>query len=114
MVDQTCIWTDENGRQYHHWVYPRDATIKLFLDDFNQGRFPPLRETDSVCGNFILAKLNNQNQWVPVYFGKGDLSVLVDDIGRPSKRSLDLKGVTHVICIISTIWTMPVGKDIIY
>jgi hypothetical protein len=100
MADQTCIWTDKSGRQYEYRVYPRDATIKSFIDDFNRGcgrgPFPPLREEDWVRGNFIFAKLNDRNQWVPVYFGIGDLSVLVDEIGRPSKQSLDLKGVTHV------------------
>jgi hypothetical protein len=80
MADQTCTWTGASGTKYTFYVYPRGTTVT------------------PMDGNYVYAKLNNQNQWVPVYFGEGDLSQRAgsDSSSHHRKRCIDSKGATHV------------------
>jgi hypothetical protein len=69
-------WTGASGYGYIYHVFEIDADI-------------PARP-----GNFIYARLNQENTWIPVYMGQGDLAT------RPVPPDLmpciRAKGATHV------------------
>jgi hypothetical protein len=77
MIDTTEIWTGASGAHYVFYIYERHATV-------------PTRD-----GLFIYTKRNEENLWVPVFIGHGDLAVRASQdaalIGR-----IDAKGATHV------------------
>ena len=74
----TCVWTGVSGTQYTYYIWPRHPDIGA-----------------DQLGNYIYAKPNSQNQWVPVYIGQGDLSVrATSDHHRTS--CIDSKGATAV------------------
>jgi hypothetical protein len=81
MADQTCTWTGASGAKYTYYVYKRGTPVDPGKD-----------------GNYIYAKMNAQNQWVPVYFGEGDLSNRAGGSGSNHHRKdcIDSKGATHV------------------
>jgi len=74
---QTCDWPGASGKTYRYFVYQRHPSI-------NQGQ----------DGNYVYAKLVN-NQWVPVYFGEGDLSSRATS-DHHKTDCIDRKGATHV------------------
>jgi hypothetical protein len=80
MADQTCVWTGASGTKYTYYIYPRGTTV------------------NPADGNYVYSKLNNQNQWVPVYFGEGDLTKRAGSDGgaHHRKKCIDSKGATHV------------------
>jgi hypothetical protein len=80
MANQTCIWAGASGKKYTFYVYPRGTTVT------------------PMDGNYVYAKLNAHNQWVPVYFGEGDLSKRAgsDSSSHHRKKCIDTKGATHV------------------
>jgi hypothetical protein len=78
MADQTCTWTGTSGTAYTYYVYPRGTAVNPGID-----------------GNYVYTKLNSQNQWVPVYFGEGDLSQRAGS-NHHQKQCIDSKGATHV------------------
>jgi predicted GIY-YIG superfamily endonuclease len=51
---QTCEWPGVSGKKYQYYVYPFGASLK------------------EAAGNYIYAKLNYKNQWVPLYIGETD------------------------------------------
>ena len=80
MAEQTCTWTGASGTNYTYYVYPRGTSI------------------NAANGNYVYTKLNGQNQWVPVYFGEGDLSKRAGSAGGDHHRKtcIDSKSATHV------------------
>jgi hypothetical protein len=78
MADQTCTWTGASGKSYTYYVYPRGTVVNPGKD-----------------GNYVYSKLNSQNQWVPVYFGEGDLAARAGS-NHHQKKCIDSKGATHV------------------
>lgn len=75
---KTCNWNGASGTSYKYYVYELPHS---FNDDQN--------------GNYIYTKINNNNKWVPIYIGQGDLG---DRVG-PSHHKADCissKGATHV------------------
>jgi hypothetical protein len=78
MAGETYTWTGASGTAYFFYVYPRHPIINS-----NQ------------MGNYIYAKRNQNNQWVPVYIGQGDLSVRCTT-NHHQIRCLDSKGSTHI------------------
>jgi hypothetical protein len=72
----TCTWTGASGTGYTYWIYPRHPDI-------------------SGIGNYIYALLNDQNQWVPVYIGQGDLSVRLTK-NHHQIECINSKRATHV------------------
>jgi hypothetical protein len=77
-TQETCTWTGASGKQYLYYVFPRHPVIN-----------------DGQDGNYVYAKKNLQGQWVPVYFGQGDLSKrATPDHHRIG--CIDTKSATHV------------------
>lgn len=74
----SCTWTGASGRKYIYAVYARHPDV-----------------TPNEPGNFIYAKLDKQNRWVPIHISQGNLTqrAAVD-----SERidCIDAKGATHV------------------
>lgn len=80
----TCDWIGAGGTRYTYHIYELPATF-----DPNQN------------GNYIYAKRNIQNKWVPIYIGQGDLS----DRSGPNHHQADCikrKGATHFHCHLNT------------
>jgi hypothetical protein len=76
----TCTWTGGSGKQYKYFIWELPASL-----DPNQD------------GNYIYARRNPQNQWVPIYIGEGDLA----DRAGPNHHKADCikrKGATHFHC----------------
>lgn len=78
MTIPTCKWKGASGAEYEYFIYVRGTPVDAGKD-----------------GNYIYTKKNDKNQWVPVYFGEGDLS---NRAGKGHHRSscIDSKGATHV------------------
>jgi hypothetical protein len=76
--DQTCEWPGVSGKKYKYWVYPRHPKLK------------------DEAGNYIYAKVNDKNQWVPVYIGEGILSQRATGDNHHRIACIDRKGGTHV------------------
>ena len=74
---QTCVWQGVSGVKYTYYVYPRHPSINAGQD-----------------GNYIYAKIEN-NSWVPVYFGQGELSVRATG-NHHQIECIDSKRATHV------------------
>lgn len=77
---QTCDWIGNSGTRYKYHINPLPVSFNPDQD-----------------GNYIYAKLNNQQQWVPIYIGEGDLA----DRSGSSHHQADCirrKGATHFHC----------------
>jgi hypothetical protein len=74
----TCVWTGRSGKTYTYYVWQRHPDV-----------------APDQKGNYIYAKQNAQNQWVPVYIGEGDLSVRCSQ-DHHQRECIDLKRATAV------------------
>jgi hypothetical protein len=74
----TCTWTGLSGNDYKYYVWPRHPNVK-----------------DGQMGNYICAKKNSEDRWVPVYIGQGDLSVRSTN-NHHRIECIDAKGATHI------------------
>jgi hypothetical protein len=75
---QTCTWTGTSGKKYVYDVYRRHPKVAPHQP-----------------GNFIYAKMDQQNRWIPIYIGQGDLTQRAAmDPGR--SKCIDANGATHV------------------
>jgi hypothetical protein len=77
MAERTCTWTGASGRKYVYDVYPRHPKMT------------------QQAGNFIYAKMDERNRWVPVYIGQGDLMQRAA-VKQDRLACIDAKGATHV------------------
>ena len=77
MTDMTSLWLGDSGAEYKFFVYERHPDV-------------PSRP-----GIFIYAKKNDEDLWVPIYVGHGDLSVRGTNDSELLAR-IDAKGATHV------------------
>jgi len=77
MSDETALWIGESGAKYHYYVYARHPDV-------------PRR-----MGLFVYAKKNHEDLWVPVFIGRGDLSVRATADAELVAR-IDQKQATHV------------------
>jgi hypothetical protein len=74
----TCNWIGASGTLYRYFVHPLPQS-------FNAGQ----------PGNYIFAKVNAENKWVPIYIGIGDLGDRVTD-NHHQWACIRSKGATHV------------------
>ncbi len=74
----TCNWIGESGTSYHYFVHPLPANFK-----------------PDQPGNYIFAKLNAENRWLPIYIGQGDLGDRVTG-NHHQWDCIRRKGATHV------------------
>ncbi|HXF88592.1 MAG TPA: GIY-YIG nuclease family protein [Xanthobacteraceae bacterium] len=73
----TCNWQGVSGRVYKYWVHPIKTPLK------------------AAAGNYIFAKLNNLDQWVPVYIGQTEnLSERFDN--HHAMPCIKRNGATHI------------------
>ena len=74
----SCNWKGASGKVYTHYIY---ALPYSFNEDQD--------------GNYIYAKTNSNNAWVPIYIGQGDLG---NRIGSQHHKAdcIQSKGATHV------------------
>ena len=75
---EKCIWTGASGTHYTYFVWLLPASF-----DPNQD------------GNYIFSKKNDQERWVPIYIGQGDLADRVSD-NHHQANCIRNKGATHV------------------
>jgi hypothetical protein len=78
--DPVCIWTGASGVSYTYYIRPCGAAL-----------------APSQMGNYIYAKKNSEDEWVPIYIGQGDLSG-----SGPHQQLLDSRGATHVHMHLTT------------
>jgi len=78
MANSTCDWLGKSGNTYTYRVHPLPVS-------FNNNPY----------GNYIYAKINSNNQWVPIYIGEGDLGDRVSD-NHHQASCIKSKGATHV------------------
>lgn len=79
----TCNWIGTSGARYTYYIYELPTSFNP-----NQN------------GNYIYAKKNIKNKWVPVYIGQGDLA----DRSGPSHHRADCikrKNATHFHCSLN-------------
>ncbi len=55
----------------------------------------PITFNPNQDGNYIFAKTNSENKWVPIYIGEGDLASRVGD-SHHQATCIRNKGATHV------------------
>jgi len=73
----TCNWIGKSGNSYEYHIHNLPPNFK------------------SLPGNYIFAKLNANNKWVPVYIGETeDLSERFDD--HHKMPCIKRKGATHI------------------
>ncbi len=77
MADQTCTWTGASGRKYVYDVHPRHQKVP------------------QEAGNFIYARMDERNRWIPIYIGQGDLAQRAA-VEQERLACVDAKGATHV------------------
>jgi len=75
---ETCTWTGASGRKYVYDVYRRHPKV-----------------APHQAGNFVYAKMDTQNRWVPIYIGQGDLTQRAA-VERDRAICIDSNGATHV------------------
>lgn len=75
---ETCVWQGASGKQYTYYIWRRHPNI-------NNGQ----------AGNYIYAKRNQQDLWVPIYIGEGDLSVRCTR-SHHQQTCINSRGATHV------------------
>lgn len=74
---QEIQWTGASGKKYTYYIW------KLPVD------FSPDQN-----GNYIYSKLNENNKWVPIYIGQGDLKQRTDN--HHQAPCIKRKGATHI------------------
>ena len=74
---QTCTWTGASGRKYVYDVYR------------------PHQRVTQQPGNFIYAKMDDRNRWIPIYIGQGDLTQGAA-VEQDRLACIEEKGATHV------------------
>jgi hypothetical protein len=84
MTDETSLWTGESGANYTYYVYERHPDI-------------PKR-----MGVFIYSKKNDEDLWVPLFIGHGDLSVRSNTDPELMAR-INAKGATHVLLRVNSV-----------
>jgi len=73
-----CTWTGKSGQNYIYYV-------SALPPNFNE----------SQPGNYIFAKKNSENRWVPIYIGEtSDLGERFEDHHKMS--CIKRKGATHI------------------
>jgi predicted GIY-YIG superfamily endonuclease len=73
----TCDWPGVSGKKYTYHVYAFGTALK------------------AEPGNYIYAKLNDKNQWAPLYIGETD--DLENRVATHEKREcVRQNGVTHI------------------
>jgi hypothetical protein len=77
MAEEISIWVGESGAKYPYYVYDRDLRV-------------PKR-----MGIFIYSKKNDEDLWVPLFVGQGDLS-LQASADRDLVARIEAKGATHI------------------
>lgn len=70
------------------WVGASRAPYLYYVYDVNEIIPPNL-------GNYIYARIEDGRNWVPIYFGRGDLSICAGDKADLMK-CIELKGATHI------------------
>ena len=75
---QSVTWRGASGDGYTYWVYQI-----------------PVAFVTGVEGNYVYSKLEN-NVWVPLYIGQGDLGVRANIEKHHQSQCLKSKGATHV------------------
>lgn len=73
----TVNWTGGSGRQYTYHIYPLPVNF-----DPNQS------------GNYIYSRLSQDNKWIPIYIGQGDLKDRTENHHKAT--CIRSKGATHV------------------
>lgn len=73
-----CNWEGASGTRYPFHIYVRHPDVENGQD-----------------GNYIYARRNAENRWVPVYIGQGDLSVRCTK-NHHQIECIDSKKATHV------------------
>lgn len=74
----TCNWIGASGTNYTYYIHELPVSFEENND-----------------GNYIYSKLNQENKWVPVYIGEGDLGDRVSD-NHHQAACIKSKGATHV------------------
>ena len=77
----TCVWRGMSGRQYTFYVFQLPYAFNANQD-----------------GNYIFARLNEQQLWVPVYIGQGDLARRANPDTHERGMCIRQRGATHVHC----------------
>lgn len=70
-------WTGASGTEYKYYVWELPVS------------FGPNQD-----GNYIYSKLNQNNKWVPIYIGQGDLKDRTENHHRAD--CIKRKGATHI------------------
>ena len=78
MATKKCNWIGESGTKYTYSVFKLPVS---FPDDL---------------GNYIFCKSNNQQHWVPIYIGEGNLKDRVTDENHHQSNCIKRKRATHV------------------
>ena len=78
MASPKCDWTGASGTKYTYYVYELPASLKDKL------------------GNYIFTKRNNENRWVPIYIGEGNLKDRVTSGDHHQADCIARKSPTHV------------------
>jgi hypothetical protein len=74
MTINSITWTGASGTSYTYYIQPRGSPL-----------------APNQMGNYIYAKKNAEDQWMPVYIGQGDLAAATS-----GQQLLDSRGATHV------------------
>ena len=77
---ESCVWKGASGKEYTFWIYELPANLRSGHD-----------------GNYIYCKVEN-NLWVPIYVGQGDLGDRSDIDSHHQSPCLRIKGATHFHC----------------
>ena len=77
MAEETCTWTGKSGTTYTFYIYDR----------------PP--QVPSRAGNFIYARKNSEQLWVPSYISHGNLAKCSEE-DLAVMGCIDSSGATHV------------------
>ena len=78
MADHPTInWTGESGKQYKYYIWELPANFSENQD-----------------GNYIYSRLNENNRWVPIYIGQGDLKDRTEN--HHQADCIKRKGATHI------------------
>jgi hypothetical protein len=73
----TINWKGASGREYKYYIWELPANF-----DPNQD------------GNYIYSRLNENNRWVPIYIGQGDLKDRTDN--HHQATCIKRKGAAHI------------------
>ena len=80
----TCTWTGASGKDYEFSIFQLPVSLNAGQD-----------------GNYIYAKRNAENRWVPVYIGEGDLAERSGS-GHHKARCIREKGAGHFHCHLNS------------